>query len=75
MTRQRKPPREPDIAVLIMMIAFACIATMTELALVAKWPTFWVWVASLVPVIFWAILLREIHAFLRASGDPDDDRR
>lgn len=67
-----RPPREPDIALLIAMIAFAAIATMGELALVVAWPTFWVFVASLVPVLFWAILLREIHFFLRASGDSSD---
>ena len=66
-----RPPREPDIATLIAMIAFACVATMGELALVIAWPTVWVWVASLVPVLFWAILLREIHRFLRASGDAE----
>ena len=72
-SKPKRPPREPDIALLIAMIAFAAIATMGELALVIEWPTFWVWVASLVPVLFWAVLLREIHLFLRASGDRADD--
>lgn len=64
-------PREPDIAVLVMMIAFACIATMGELALVVTAPTWVVWVAALLPVAFWAVLLRQVHRFLR-DGQPDD---
>ncbi len=74
-SKRKRPPREPDIAVLIAMIAFAAIATMGELALVVAWPVGWVFVASLVPILFWAVLLREIHRFLRASGEPDDDAR
>jgi hypothetical protein len=70
--RQRpKQPREPDIALLLVMIAFACIATMGELALVVEAPTWVVWVAAVLPVCFWAILLREVHRFLRV-GEPED---
>lgn len=61
----------PDITVLLAMIAFACITTMGELALVVTAPTWVVWVAAMLPVIFWALLLRQVHRFLR-DGQPDD---
>lgn len=67
----KRTPGEPDIAVLIAMIAFACIATMGELALVIEAPAWVVWFAALLPVCFWALLLRYVHRFLR-QGQPDD---
>ncbi|MBJ7471201.1 MAG: hypothetical protein JHD16_07855 [Solirubrobacteraceae bacterium] len=69
--RPTKRRREPDIAVFIAMIAAAAITTMAELALVIAWPIFWVWVAGLLPVVFWALLLREMHRFLAVSGEDD----
>lgn len=56
---------------LIVMIAFSCLTTMGELALVVKAPVVVVWIAALLPVIFWALLLREVHRFLRV-GEPED---
>ncbi len=66
-----EPRRQPDFAMFLVMIALACITTMGELALVVSAPTWVVWVASVVPVIFWAILLRQMHQFLR-DGEPAD---
>jgi protein-S-isoprenylcysteine O-methyltransferase Ste14 len=64
-------PPEPDIAVLLMMIAFACLATLGELALIVAAPIWVIWLGTLVPVFFWAILLRQVHRFLR-DGQPED---
>ncbi|MFT4034716.1 MAG: hypothetical protein QM679_03965 [Patulibacter sp.] len=71
--RQPPTPRqhEPDIAIWLVLIALACITTMGELALVVEAPTIVVWVAALLPVFFWALLLRQVHRFLR-DGQPDD---
>ena len=71
MSRSDRSSSEPDIALFVAMIAFACLATMGELALVVTAPTWVVWVAAMLPVAFWAILLRQVHRFLR-DGEPDD---
>lgn len=70
-SRNEARPAEPNIAVLVVMIAAACIVTMGELALVVSAPTWVVWVAALLPVCFWAILLRYVHRLLR-DGQPED---
>lgn len=72
-SRPRRPDREPDIATLIAMIAAASLATMAELALVLTAPLLVIWIAALLPVAFWAILLREVHRFLR-DGQPTPPR-
>lgn len=73
MPADRPSERAPDITVLLMMIAFASLATLAELAAVVSLPVGWVLVAGLVPVVFWALLLREIHRLLRhASSEPTD---
>ncbi len=71
MTEPSHHGQEPDIAALLAMIAFACIATMGELALVVTAPTWVIWLAAALPVIFWALLLRQVHRFLR-DGEPED---
>ncbi len=65
----RPARREPDITVLLVMIAAASIITMAELAAVVSLPIGWVFVAGLLPIAFWAILLRETYRLLRHSGE------
>jgi hypothetical protein len=64
---------EPDITVLVVMIAAASLLTIVELALVVSLPAIWVWFAGLLPVVFWALLLREIARLLNSSTQHDDD--
>lgn len=71
MDEQKPPRREPDVVMFLVTIAAACLATMGELALVVSAPTWVVWLAASLPVVFWALLLRQTHQFLR-DGQPDD---
>jgi hypothetical protein len=67
------PPRrsnEPDVGMLVVGIAGAALTTMGTLAVVATQPIGYIIAAGVVPVLFWAWLLRMIHGLLRFDG-PD----
>lgn len=54
------------------MVAGAALSAVALLAAVAALPIGWVLLASLVPVILWGILLREIHRLLRYRGEEPE---
>ena len=62
-------PPEPDIGRLVAMVAGAALSAIAMLAAVATLPIGWILLASLFPVLLWAILLREIHRLLRFRGE------
>lgn len=68
------PPAEPDVGKLVVMVAVAALTAILTLAAVVTLPIGWVLAGSIVPVLLWAWLLREIHRLLRFRGtEPEHD--
>lgn len=65
-------PQEPDVGKLVVMVMVAALTAILTLAAVATLPVGWVIAGSVVPVILWGWLLREIHRLLRYRGDDPE---
>ncbi len=63
---------EPDVGRLVVMVAVAALTAVLTLVSVMTLPIGWILAGSVVPIILWAWLLREIHRLLRFRGDDPD---
>ncbi|MDO9355622.1 MAG: hypothetical protein Q7T55_18115 [Solirubrobacteraceae bacterium] len=65
---------EPDVGKLVVMVAVAALTAILTLAAVVTLPIGWILAASVVPIVLWGWLLREIHRLLKFRGEePESD--